>query len=557
MIPFDFNTSTLGGKERDFTIFRAWDDSTRGILTRGEAVDIYCSEVGTLNVVLEGAATAKDYYRLIRLIGDPKDIKITVLEKYSRVEVLPSLIPIVDSKSSIADLGYKAKITVGGKDKTKFAPNINASFTRKVADEFFLNINDRKQLIGKEAPALSDNLAEIKAGGRTSRYYVKEDGTLEYEIVLDAPPPEGYIELEILCKGLTFEHQPELTPKELAAGDTRDEDRINGYDIFCSKSNNDYQNGMVGYLKRSSVLDIFGKREWTTQSIAIKNGVGLWRINVPTDPARYPLTVGPTLGFVSFGSSRKAVINRDTWAIFADLGSVVGQITKITAAAEDTAVNPHKFGIYEDDGVGPSNLLAQVAGDFHDKTWASGPLSYLMTGPARFWLAVQVNAVEYFRYSIVAGYNPEHVKPATFVLTDPWAGSDPGAYDQRLAIWVDYDEVHAPDAPTNPTPADTATDIASGDVTLECDVTDDDGDAMDVSFYDASDDSLIGTDAGVASGGTATVAWTGRAAGTAYTWYAKASDGTLITTGPDWTFTTASAGGVKRSLTHMKMGLAL
>ena len=44
----------------------------------------------------------------------------------------------------------------------------------------------------------------------------------------------------------------------------------------------------------------------------------------------------------------------------------------------------------------------------------------------------------------------------------------------------------------------------------------------------------------ITSGGTATTSWNGLAAGTTYEWYATVSDGTLSTTGPAWTFTTAA-----------------
>ena len=50
--------------------------------------------------------------------------------------------------------------------------------------------------------------------------------------------------------------------------------------------------------------------------------------------------------------------------------------------------------------------------------------------------------------------------------------------------------------------------------TLSVDVSDPDGDSMNVSFYDASDDSLIGTDIGVVSGGTAIVSWGSLSEGT-------------------------------------------
>jgi PKD repeat protein len=64
---------------------------------------------------------------------------------------------------------------------------------------------------------------------------------------------------------------------------------------------------------------------------------------------------------------------------------------------------------------------------------------------------------------------------------------------------------------------------------------------MDVTFYDASDDGVIGTDTNVASGSRASIKWNGRAYDTTYSWYAIANDG--ITNGPQsttWSFTTRS-----------------
>jgi hypothetical protein len=52
---------------------------------------------------------------------------------------------------------------------------------------------------------------------------------------------------------------------------------------------------------------------------------------------------------------------------------------------------------------------------------------------------------------------------------------------------------------------------------------------------------LIGTSAGVPNGGTASVDWQGLNPGGEFEWYATASDGSLSTTGPTWTFTTAAA----------------
>jgi len=75
-------------------------------------------------------------------------------------------------------------------------------------------------------------------------------------------------------------------------------------------------------------------------------------------------------------------------------------------------------------------------------------------------------------------------------------------------------------------------------VDLEVEVTDPDGDAMDVSFYDALDDSLIGTVTGVASGQTALVWWDlyDSMEIPVFSWYVKVSDGDHVTRSETWMF---------------------
>ena len=98
---------------------------------------------------------------------------------------------------------------------------------------------------------------------------------------------------------------------------------------------------------------------------------------------------------------------------------------------------------------------------------------------------------------------------------------------------------HAPDAPYNPTPSTGAHNV-DRNPTLQVKVSDPDDDTLTVRFYDASDDSLIGTKNNVASGGTASVTWSGLSASTSYSWYAKASDSEYTTPSNTWSFTTES-----------------
>jgi len=95
----------------------------------------------------------------------------------------------------------------------------------------------------------------------------------------------------------------------------------------------------------------------------------------------------------------------------------------------------------------------------------------------------------------------------------------------------------APSVPTNPIPNHLAVGVGLNP-TLSVDVSDPNGDTMDVSFYDASGPTLIGTDFGVSSPGTASFPWSGLSADTTYTWYAVADDGTSATPSPVWQFTT-------------------
>ena len=100
-----------------------------------------------------------------------------------------------------------------------------------------------------------------------------------------------------------------------------------------------------------------------------------------------------------------------------------------------------------------------------------------------------------------------------------------------------YYENQPPDPPTNPNPIPGEENVELNPI-LSVDVTDPDGDPMDVTFYDVSDGSVIGTDYGVPSGGTTTTTWSGLYHGATYFWYTIADDGSDSTQSSTWSFTT-------------------
>ncbi|MBY8984166.1 MAG: hypothetical protein KGD65_03785 [Candidatus Lokiarchaeota archaeon] len=118
-----------------------------------------------------------------------------------------------------------------------------------------------------------------------------------------------------------------------------------------------------------------------------------------------------------------------------------------------------------------------------------------------------------------------------------YATADDGLSTNQSATWS-FTTIHVPNEPTNPSPADGALDVSYNPI-LSVDVSDDDGDDLTITFYDASDDSIIDTYIILGGSGTAWVVWSGLSPGITYSWYATADDGLNITQSSTWIFTTA------------------
>jgi hypothetical protein len=138
--------------------------------------------------------------------------------------------------------------------------------------------------------------------------------------------------------------------------------------------------------------------------------------------------------------------------------------------------------------------------------------------------------------------NPDARGNGTDLSADPtYAFDDDIDGDTRTGDWDRGFDQYAtpagdPNPPTTPYPANGGTGLVE-DQELKCVVTDPDGFDMDVSFYNADGDVLIGTVEGVASGGIAEIVWEGLTPGVEYTWYAIADNGSGTAQSSNWTFT--------------------
>jgi hypothetical protein len=304
------------------------------------------------------------------------------------------------------------------------------------------------KITGTEKKTLTADKAEVETTGRRDRFILTDDGRLDYQIVLSEKPPNPWIDLIIKCSpDLEFHLQPEeLTPDEIADGCTRDENRKGGYDIFCGKQNNEYRQGMVGWLERAWV-EREGRRQWTTQDVSVKNGSGSWRIDIPADVyAAWPaggITVGPVLGYDTNPSS--------TWSSFGTPAIVATYATMGAANGVSSVIHiygtnaNHNLGIYDHDAANdrPGSLLGYAEATNGNGTTASVALIESLAASTKYWLAQQPKVNSNYKYSAVAGASRLSF-PASYAMPATWEPYVPShVWARRMGIWVDYDEAVA------------------------------------------------------------------------------------------------------------------
>lgn len=359
----------------------------------------------------------------------------------------------IDTKrlTAAVALGYKARITVGGADGDRFLPSVNCSFDRNAADEFYLNVraDDAVRITGEEKKTIASDFTEVETPGRRDRCILTPAGKLDYQIDLLERPPNPWIDLVIKCSpSLSFYHQPELTPDEIAEGCSRDENRINGYDIYCDKRNNKYRFGMVGYIERAWI-EVAGKRKWTTQNIAVKNGSGPWRIDIPPDLyAAWPadvVTIGPVLGNDTYASSNfNASLLYSMVTLSYETAPGDGTVTAMYAydtIDNDIGTPLPRGGFYRGTDIEASSLIATAVASAYNS--ATGLITYSISGAivsgADYHLAQQNRSgVTYkTRYSATGGYTAYNLRPGVDSFPEP-----PVIYaayaSRRLSVWLEY-----------------------------------------------------------------------------------------------------------------------
>ena len=207
----------------------------------------------------------------------------------------------MSSKNMIkTDLGdVKPVVEAGGKNSVYFLPNLNMSF---FDDEFFININRKEKKITKDC-AVTSHKTKLVYGGDTDLFYVDEEGNFKWDIEFTEKPETNIFTWELKCSNdIDFIYQGALTEEEINDGCTREEKIIGSYAVYCNKKNGKYKTGKICHIHKPICIDAEGNTVYAELYIDNKE----LTITIPItflDNAIYPMTLDPTFGYTTVGSS--------------------------------------------------------------------------------------------------------------------------------------------------------------------------------------------------------------------------------------------------------------
>jgi hypothetical protein len=209
---------------------------------------------------------------------------------------------------NIGDL--KPKVTAGGKDNTKFVPNLNVSF---FDDEFYFNLNRKDKIIKNEKAATASGKTSL-GGIDRDIWYIDDKGRLKWDIEFASRPEINSWTWELKhTKGIEFYYQGELTVEEIADGCVRPDEVVGSYAVYCNKANNKYKTGKLCHIYRPFCYDAKGKTIYADLNIA--DGQMTISINAAwLDSAAYPVRLDPTFGYTSKGGSSADPGDNNIWA---------------------------------------------------------------------------------------------------------------------------------------------------------------------------------------------------------------------------------------------------
>lgn len=240
---------------------------------------------------------------------------------------------------------------------------------------------------------------EYRTGDVTAFIEPKEGTENEFDIdfTLHSKPDTNVFEYKIEgAEEFDFFYQPELTPEEIARGDTRPQNVVGSYAVYHkTKANHrvgstNYATGKAFHIYRPKAIDANGEERWA--ELAFADGV----LTVTLDDqwlsdAVYPIVVDPTFGITTIGSTsalggtENAVRPERVTTTEAGDVTMVSAYMTVTTAAKNSKTAFYEFVSTSDAG----SLLAESTQRSNGTSagqWYNYTMSYTVTGGTDYYL---------------------------------------------------------------------------------------------------------------------------------------------------------------------------
>lgn len=311
------------------------------------------------------------------------------------------------------------------------------------------------------APVLQDGVIgwDDAANNLGVRFYQHLDGkrwdsAVEHEVILYAAPPSADIPFSIELAGLDLFLQGELDAWEVERGNSRPIELIGGFVAYHSSKTRahgiqgdaaKYKCGKAFELPRPTAEDATGARIWGAWKYQPE--LSLMTAVFDTDwlaSARYPVIIGPTIGYTSLGASTDATGKFALANQFVCSGSGDANPGTAFIGGASTGGATVYAGIYENgDGNISANARLAVSSAITIPAGAAGFRSAAITwtgivNATTYFLEVYSNVTDFVtRYDNTGATNQYTSTGATGTPPDPHATRG-GTQVITPSIYIDY-----------------------------------------------------------------------------------------------------------------------
>lgn len=207
--------------------------------------------------------------------------------------------------------------------------------------------------VTKTTHNLSDKMTMTQDALVSHEIYKRDDGNLEWEIILASKPDTNVFEWDIETSGYEWLYQPTIVEVPLEIGEGRPDSVEGSYAVYHATKGNDfvrirgkdttyenYRTGKAFHIYRPKVIDDAGKTSWCILHVdTLENKLTVIVPQKFLDDAKYPVTIDPTFGFSSEGGANlvmsKALGNRES-VYTLSTGATDYEITEFHAYLRET-----------------------------------------------------------------------------------------------------------------------------------------------------------------------------------------------------------------------------